>query len=113
MEGRMMQEHIMSATTPLVGKSCISTMMERLGIEPGGAAVPRLGLRYATAFRQCRSCPSTPACREWLAQAPSHASLPPRFCPNFDILFELQFDAPGSGRGDPLGVRVDERRSDC
>ena len=87
----------MSTTAPQSRTIYISVMMERLGIEPGGGVVPRLGLRYATAFRRCRSCPSTWVCREWLEQTPLRTSLPPRFCPNSDILFELQFDQPGSG----------------
>jgi hypothetical protein len=84
-----------SSTAPETRTINVSRMMERLGIEPGGAVLPRLSLRYLTAFRRCQSCPSTPVCREWLEQAPSHTSLPPRFCPNSDILFELQFDQPG------------------
>jgi hypothetical protein len=97
---------IMSASTaPATRTICVSRMMERLGIGPGGSVVPRLGLRYATAIRRCRSCPSTRACREWLEQAPKDASLPPRFCPVSDILLELQFDQPGRGRGDLVASR--------
>ena len=86
----------MPATAPESRTIYISAMMERLGIEPGGGIVPQLSLRYATALRRCQSCPSTRACREWLEQAPLRARLPPRFCPNSDILFELQFDQPGN-----------------
>jgi hypothetical protein len=70
-------------------------MMERLGIEPGGAALPRLSLHYAAAFRRCGACPSRQACGDWLAQAQPSASLAPRFCPNADIFFELKLDPAG------------------
>jgi hypothetical protein len=73
-------------------------MMERLGIEPGGGAVPRLGLSYSTVFHRCRACESKEACREWIEKGPAAARLAPRFCPNADIFFELQFDLAGRGR---------------
>jgi hypothetical protein len=69
-------------------------MMARLGIEPSGSVLPRLSLRYATAFRRCEACPYKEACRDWLDHTPELASLAPRFCPDADILFELQFDQP-------------------
>ncbi len=68
-----------------------SRVMECLGIEPGGGVLPRLSLLYTTALRRCESCPSTKACREWLGRAPMTARFPPSFCPNSDILLELQF----------------------
>lgn len=76
-------------------------MMERLGIEPGGSAVPRLGLSYATAFHRCEACDSKPACRAWMDTGPAAAALAPRFCPNADIFFELQVDRPGHHPGWP------------
>jgi hypothetical protein len=66
--------------------------MERLGIEPGGGVVPRLGLTYATALHRCEACRSTQACRDWLDSMPAPVAFAPRFCPNADILFELQID---------------------
>lgn len=72
----------------------IVEMMQRLGIEPGGGAVSQLCLSYAAAFHRCEACPSKPACREWLDSAPQPATFAPRFCPNADILFELQVDQP-------------------
>jgi Family of unknown function (DUF6455) len=66
-------------------------MMERLGIEPGGGVLPRLSLRYSTVVRGCKDCPATQACGAWLDRA-APTGLPPRFCPNADILFELQLD---------------------
>jgi Family of unknown function (DUF6455) len=76
-------------------------MMERLGIEPGGGAVPRLGLSYTTAFHRCKACDSKPACRAWMDTGPAVAALAPRFCPNADIFFELQVDRPGRHPGWP------------
>lgn len=66
-------------------------MMERLGIDPGGGALPRLGLLYATASHRCESCPSKRACGEWLEWAPESVSFAPPFCRNSDIFAELQF----------------------
>jgi len=69
-------------------------MMECLGIEPGGGVVPQLSLRYMTALHRCESCTSRRECREWLKSAPASSGLAPPFCPNREILFELQFDQP-------------------
>ena len=71
-------------------------MMARLGIEPDGSILPRFSLRYATAIQRCEACPYKEACRNWLDQEPVLVSLAPHFCPDADILFELQFDQPGS-----------------
>ncbi len=68
------------------------------GIELGAEALPRLNLRYPTAFHRCEACPSKTACREWLDRASGSASFAPRFCGNADILFELQCDQPGARR---------------
>jgi hypothetical protein len=75
--------------------TCILEMMERLGIEPGGGAVPRLGLSYTTAFHRCEACASKPACRDWIDTGPASAMVAPRFCPNANIFFELQVASPG------------------
>jgi len=69
-------------------------MMERLGIEPGGGVVARRSLTYATALHRCNACPSKQPCREWLDTMPQSVGFAPRFCPNADILFELQVDQP-------------------
>ncbi len=69
-------------------------MMERLGIEPGGGVVPRLSLSYATAFHRCEACPSKQTCRDWLDRMPRSLVIAPSFCPNADILCELQIDRP-------------------
>jgi hypothetical protein len=65
-------------------------MMERLGIEVGGGIFPRHSLTYAAARQRCEQCQA--ACREWLETAPETLNFAPKFCPNGDILFELQFD---------------------
>lgn len=70
-------------------------MMQRLGIEPAESAVPRLSLAYMTAFHRCQTCPTKKACREWLNSMPESVATAPSFCPNDDILFELQIDRLG------------------
>jgi hypothetical protein len=69
-------------------------MMERLGIDPGGGVIPQLSLSYATALHRCEACPSKQGCREWLDRMPQSTTFAPRFCPNADILFELQVNQP-------------------
>jgi len=73
----------------------ISEMMERLGIDSGETAVPRLSLIYTTAFHRCEACPAKQACREWLDSMPRSMASAPRFCPNADLLFELRVNQPG------------------
>jgi len=70
-------------------------MMQRLGIEPAESAVPRLSLAYMTAFHRCQTCPTKEACREWLNTMPQSVATAPGFCPNDDILFELQINQLG------------------
>jgi hypothetical protein len=70
-------------------------MMARLGIEPSSSGLPRLSLRYATAIHRCKACPYKQACRDWLDHSPVVVSLAPHFCPDAEILFELQFDQHG------------------
>ena len=78
----------------------IRQMMEHLGIEPGGAVVPRWSLAYTTAFHRCEGCTDKEACREWLERMPAQVSFAPRFCPNADIFFELQVEQPRADRAD-------------
>lgn len=73
-------------------------MMQRLGIDPSGGAVPRLSLIYATAFHRCDACSCKQACRDWLDRMPQSVAFAPRFCPDADILFELQVDQPRPDR---------------
>ncbi len=75
---------------------CLWEMMKRLGIDPGGGILPRLSLAYATALHRCEECRSKQHCRMWLDATPTDTVLAPHFCPNADILFELQFDQAGS-----------------
>ena len=84
----------MAAPTPEYSLH-IYAMMARLGIEPGAGVLPRLSLRYATAFRRCKECRSKKACQNWLDYAPAMVNFAPDFCLNADILFELQYDQPG------------------
>jgi hypothetical protein len=70
---------------------CLYKLMNRLGIEPEGGVVSRLSLKYATALHRCEACLSKQVCNSWLECGPE---LVPPFCPNQDILFELQFDQP-------------------
>lgn len=78
----------------------VYAMMARLGIEPGGGAVPRLSMRYAAALRRCENCRSKTSCRDWLDWAPAMVNFAPGFCANADILFELQYDQAGPRRCD-------------
>jgi Family of unknown function (DUF6455) len=71
-------------------------MMKRLGIDPRGGILPRLSLAYATALHRCEACRSKQQCRMWFDATPTDTVLAPHFCPNADILFELQFDQAGS-----------------
>jgi len=75
--------------------ACIYDMIERLGIEAGGGILPRSSLTYASAFHRCEQCQTPDACREWLKAAPQAINRAPKFCPNGDIFFELQFNQPG------------------
>ena len=84
----------------------IREMMQRLGIDPAGGAVAHSGLSYATAFHRCEACAGKRDCREWLDRMPPSVQFAPRFCPNVDIYFELQFDQPGAG---PRGPGYDGR----
>jgi Family of unknown function (DUF6455) len=72
----------------------LSEMMQRLGVEPAGGVVPRWSLSYVTALHRCQNCPSKEACLAWLDSMPMSVSVAPRFCPNADILFEMQVDQP-------------------
>ena len=83
-----------------------SNVMERLGIEPGCGVLPRLSLLHTTALRRCQSCPSMKVCREWLGHAPMTASFLPSFCPNSDILLELQFISANCPKKRILGGKV-------
>ena len=65
-------------------------MLERLGIELGAGVIPRYGLMYVTAVRNCRSCDAVPGCTAWLGAA-SSTHVAPDFCPSRDIVLELAY----------------------
>ena len=44
----------------------IENMMERLGIDQGYRVVPRFGLLFSCALRNCGSCTRRKACADWL-----------------------------------------------
>ncbi|MCF8476409.1 MAG: DUF6455 family protein [Pseudolabrys sp.] len=74
-------------------------MTERLGIDPAGGVLALSELTYLTALHRCQSCPSKAACRAWLNSMPMSVAFAPRFCPNSDLFFEMQFNQPGHIRG--------------
>jgi Family of unknown function (DUF6455) len=67
-------------------------IMDRLGIDVGGGAIARFGLLFSCAVRSCQQCRYGAECREWLKSAPNVLDTAPEFCPNADIVFQLQFD---------------------
>jgi Family of unknown function (DUF6455) len=74
----------------------IVEMMERLGLDPGAGAIPRLSLAHITAFHRCQACPLTARCGAWLENHRGPLTFAPPFCPNGDILFELKINDPGA-----------------
>jgi hypothetical protein len=78
----------------------IAEMLIHLGVEPGCAAISRWALSFTTAFHRCENCATKEACIEWLAANPA-STFAPSFCPNADIIFEMQADQPGIG-GKPV-----------
>ena len=87
-------------------------MMARLGIEPGSSVTPRLSLTYATAVHRCEVCSYHETCRYWLDHAPASIGSAPRFCPDAEILFELQFDQITSSSAKiskPVALRAIDR----
>jgi hypothetical protein len=76
----------------------IVEMMERLGLEPGAGAIPRLSLAHITAFHRCEACSLKSRCTAWLAGHRGPLTFAPPFCPNADILFEMKFNDPGALR---------------
>ena len=71
----------------------IDNMMERLGIDLGFRVVPRFGLLFSCALRNCGSCVARKACADWLAQDHDALFGAPKFCPNADLLSELLCDS--------------------
>ncbi len=80
-----------SISTPAdPGAVKLYVLMSHLGIEPGAGVVPQFAVAYSAAVRRCRACQANAACDAWLAEAAGRHF--PGFCPNADILSELQFD---------------------
>ncbi len=68
-------------------------MMNKLGLEPVGAPVPRFGYMLASAYHACKTCQSVEACHEWLANAAnSKRNVAPAFCLNNELLAEFLFE---------------------
>lgn len=78
-------------------------MMEHLGIDPAAHMAAQWSLSYMTALHRCQDCMHRQECRAWLDDMPAAVALPPRFCPNADIFFEMQVDQPGPHNGDLSG----------
>jgi Family of unknown function (DUF6455) len=72
----------------------LGEMMQRLGIDPASGVLPHFSLSYMTALHRCQACSAKESCRHWLDSTPMSTSFAPQFCPNADILFELQIDKP-------------------
>ncbi len=77
----------------------VGEMLERLGVDPATGVLTNCELTFLTALHRCQNCPSKAACRAWLDSVPMSVSFAPKFCPNSDLFFELQFDQPGHIRG--------------
>ena len=76
----------------------IDNMMERLGIDAGFRVVPRFGLLFTSALRNCRCCGAREACAQWLARDHDTRFGAPKFCPNADLLSELLCDCSSGHR---------------
>ena len=75
-------------------KIYLQEMMQRLGIDPASGVLPQFSLSYMTALHRCQACSAKGTCRHWLDSTPMSVHFAPQFCPNADILFELQVDKP-------------------
>ncbi len=63
----------------------LGEMMERLGVDPGGAAREASGAGLAAAASRCRACGSWDACKGFLEATEGLAPAAPAFCPNGDF----------------------------
>lgn len=90
----------MSCSNPTrrVAAPNIDNMMERLKIDAGFRVVPRFGLLFVSALRNCRCCGAREACADWLAQDRETRFGAPQFCPNADLLSELLCDCSSGHR---------------
>ncbi|WP_436166910.1 DUF6455 family protein [Bosea sp. LjRoot9] len=81
----------------------MSTMLERIGIDPGLAALR--GRTFAAAGRRCLWCAASQQCERWLEETGS-AARGPSFCPNTQIFEEVRSvrsTATNSGAGTVSG----------
>jgi Family of unknown function (DUF6455) len=78
----------------------LQEMMGRLGIDADAGVVAQSSLSCMTALHRCQACTHQQECRRWLDAMPASVALPPRFCPNADIFFEMQVNQPGPHYGD-------------
>lgn len=82
-------------------------MMQRLGVDPARRSIAQSELTFLTALHHCQGCESKQQCRHFLDSAPMSFAFAPGFCPNKDLLFEMQFDQAGpapDGLAAPLTV---------
>jgi hypothetical protein len=89
----------MNPSSPLgnMNTATIDNMMRRLGIDVGCRVVPRYGLLFCCALRNCGSCAARAECSDWLKKDDGAAFGPPKFCANADLLSELLCE-PAIGR---------------
>lgn len=72
------------------GEAEFHTLTERLGIDPGAAADPRLGFVVDAARSACRGCESKEQCRLALGLPEVTLADVAPFCPNVERLTYLQ-----------------------
>ena len=76
--------------------------MERLG---SYSVMPKFGLMFSSALRNCTSCIAREACFRWSAKRSGTPAVPPEFCRNRDLLSELLCDAAIGHRSSALDMR--------
>lgn len=67
----------------------MSTMMERLGVDPVDLSWRNQGQLLPSAIHACRACQNGELCREWLLQTPASKE-PPAFCPNAELFAQAR-----------------------
>ena len=89
---------MVSPALPECHRTYICEMMECLGYRAGRRCRAASKLKLHDRVPPVRSLPSKQACRTWLDELPQLVTFAPRFCPNGDILFELQVNQPSLNR---------------
>lgn len=64
----------------------LSDMIVKLGVDRSRLARAACGNAFTTARANCLSCPSPSACLDWLDAAANAETVPPHFCPNYQLL---------------------------